>query len=50
MPINDKEYLHFKVKGIQLFVEKKLVDALPESGGLINVLMGDCGSWTVTIK
>jgi hypothetical protein len=35
------------VNDIQLFVEKKLVFALPEKGGRINVLMGDYGSWVI---
>jgi hypothetical protein len=33
-----------------MFVEKKLVDMLPASGGMINVLMGDYGSWTLSLK
>jgi hypothetical protein len=49
-PINNLAYLHFREKGIQLFVEKKLVDALPESGGRINVLMGDYGAWPVVVE
>jgi hypothetical protein len=35
------ESLAIYVKGVELFIEKKLVDGSPESGGMINGLMGD---------
>jgi len=33
-----------------LHIEKTLVDGLPQTGGQINVLMGDYGCWTITIE
>jgi hypothetical protein len=35
---------------VELFIEKRLIDELPESGGLINVLMGDYGCWTISFE
>ena len=47
-PINNRQYYRFDVKGIVLFIENKLIEVLPPTGGMINVLMGDYGSWTIS--
>ncbi len=44
--INNRKYLYCCVKGVELYIEKTLVDELPETGGTINALMGYYGSWT----
>jgi hypothetical protein len=35
------------VGDIELFIEKALVDELPETGGRLIVYMGDYGAWTI---
>ena len=42
-PINNREYAFFQTDGITLYIEKKLIDELPENKGKIKVLMGDYG-------
>ena len=42
-PINNREYAFFQTNGISLYIEKKLIDELPENSGRIKVLMGDYG-------
>jgi hypothetical protein len=37
-------------KGVELHIEKKLIDELPEIGGRINVYMGDYGCWTIGVS
>ena len=49
-PINNRRYDLFQVKGMELYIERKLVDALPGFGGMINVLMGDYGCWTISLQ
>jgi len=42
-PINNREYVFFEANGIELYIEKELVDKVFENDGRINVLMGDYG-------
>jgi hypothetical protein len=36
-------------RGVELYIEKALVEELPEAGGRINVYMGDYGCWTIGV-
>jgi hypothetical protein len=36
--------------GVELNIEKALVDELPDSGGRIRVYMGDYGCWTIGVE
>ena len=47
--MNSNEYIEFEDKGVKLFIEKCLVDEMPEEGGRIEALMGDYGTWTIRI-
>jgi hypothetical protein len=38
-----------RTKGIELHIEKALVDELPAGGGRIHVYMGDYGCWTIGV-
>jgi hypothetical protein len=38
------------VNGIELFIEKALMDELPEAGGRLIVYMGDYGAWTILVE
>ena len=42
-PINNREYVFFETNGIELYIEKELVDKASENDGRIKVLMGDYG-------
>ena len=46
-PINNREYVFFKANGIELYIEKLLVDKVSENYGRINVLMGDYGARSI---
>jgi len=35
---------------VQVFIEKDLIQEIPESGGVIKVLMGDYGTWDLTVS
>jgi len=48
-PIDKREYLPLKGNGVELYIEKALIDELPDTGGRISVYMGDYGCWTVDI-
>jgi hypothetical protein len=48
-PIDNREYLPLRGSGVELCIEKALVDELPDIGGRINVYMGDYGCWTVGV-
>ena len=38
-----------EVKGVQVFIEKGLIEELPDTGGVIKVLMGDYGVWDLAV-
>jgi hypothetical protein len=42
-PVNNREYVFFEANGIELYIEKELVEKVFENDGRINVLMGDYG-------
>ena len=42
-PINRREYVRFKVLDIELYIEKSLIDDLPNQDYKVKVLMGDYG-------
>lgn len=46
-PIDSRECLLLRGNGVELFIEKALIDKLPDTGSLISVYMGDYGCWTV---
>jgi hypothetical protein len=48
-PIDDREYASITVKNIHLYIEKKLLNELPEGGGRLPVYMGDYGCWTLRV-
>jgi len=48
--INNREYLSFRTKEVQVFIEKDLIQEIHESGGVIKVLMGDYGAWDLTVS
>jgi hypothetical protein len=48
-PIDNREYVPVSGKGVDLHIEKALVDELPEGGGRIRIYMGDYGCWTVRV-
>jgi hypothetical protein len=49
-PIDDKEYLYFEVNTVGLYLEKNLLEELPEKRGRIKFLMGDYGTWSIQLK
>lgn len=42
-PVNNREYVFLEANGIELYIEKELIDKRSENDGRINVLMGDYG-------
>ena len=42
-PINSREYVYFKAMEIELYIEKVLIDDLPNQDFKVKVLMGDYG-------
>ena len=48
-PINNREYVSFKTNGVELYIEKVLVDKASDNDGRINVLMGDYGARSIQI-
>ena len=42
-PIDEREYIYFQTRGLELYIEKKIIDELPEGDRNIKVLMGDYG-------
>jgi hypothetical protein len=48
-PIDNREYIPVSGNGVELHIEKALVDELPETGGRIGVYMGDYGCWTIGV-
>ena len=42
-PINNREYLYFRTLEIELYIEKALIDDLPNQDFNVKVLMGDYG-------
>ena len=47
--MDKREYLSLRGNGVELYIEKALVNELPEDGGRINVYMGDYGCWTIGV-
>lgn len=48
-PINNRQYVFFEANGIELYIEKGLVDKASENDEQINVLMGDYGIRSIYI-
>ena len=42
-PVNNRKYVFFEANGIELYIEKELVDKVSENDWRIKVLMGDYG-------
>ena len=49
-PINNLQYVFFETNGIELYIEKELVDKASENDERINVLMGDYGIRSIYIS
>jgi hypothetical protein len=49
-PIDDHEYLFFKVNTVGLYIDRNLLEEFPEKKGRIKFLMGDYGAWTIQVK
>jgi len=49
-PVTNREYVFFEAMGIELYIEKELVDKVSENDGRINVLMGDYGVRSIYIS
>jgi hypothetical protein len=48
-PIDNREYESVIEKNTRLYIEKKLLEDLPEGGGRLPVYMGDYGCLTLRV-
>ncbi|MEJ5357877.1 MAG: hypothetical protein WHT06_04320 [Desulfobacterales bacterium] len=48
--MDDRPCERLAAGGIELFIERRLLDALPPEGGILPVYMGDYGCWRMSVS